>query len=60
MHTRSIKGWKHEHVFLGRRHDRHERRTMCVVALTAAMMVTEIVRENSVSSRLLRAQSSLP
>jgi len=43
MHTRSIEGWKHEHVFLGRRHDRHERRTMCVVALTAAMMVTEIV-----------------
>jgi cation diffusion facilitator family transporter len=43
MHTRSIEGWKHEHVFLGRRHDRHERRTMCVVALTAARMVTEIV-----------------
>ena len=48
MHTRSIEGWKHEHVFLGRRHDRHERRTMCVVALTAAMMVAEIIGGSAV------------
>ena len=43
MHTHSIEPWQHSHVFLGARHDRHERRTWFVVALTAAMMVAEIV-----------------
>lgn len=33
----------HEHVFLGRSHDENARRTLAVVALTAAMMVGEIV-----------------
>jgi cation diffusion facilitator family transporter len=32
----------HEHVFLGSDHDRNERRTWLVIALTAAMMVAEI------------------
>lgn len=43
MHTHSIENWQHEHVFLGERHDRNERRTWLVVALTAVMMVVEIV-----------------
>ena len=43
MHTHSIEPWRHHHAFLGARHDRHERRTWFVVALTAAMMVAEIV-----------------
>ena len=43
MHSHSIEPWQHPHVFLGQRHDRHERRTWFVVALTAAMMVAEIV-----------------
>jgi cation diffusion facilitator family transporter len=43
MHSHSIAHFEHEHVFLGERHQRHERRTMLVVALTAAMMVVEIV-----------------
>jgi cation diffusion facilitator family transporter len=43
MHTHSIEPWQHAHVFLGQRHDRHERRTWFVVALTAAMMVAEII-----------------
>ena len=43
MHSRSIDQWTHDHVFLGSRHDRHERRTWFVVVLTAAMMVGEIV-----------------
>ena len=43
MHTHSIEPWQHAHAFLGQRHDRHERRTWFVVALTAAMMVAEIV-----------------
>ena len=43
MHTRSIEPWQHAHLFLGAKHDRHERRTWFVVALTAVMMVAEIV-----------------
>jgi cation diffusion facilitator family transporter len=43
MHTHSIEPWQHGHVFLGARHDRHERRTWFVVALTAVTMVAEIV-----------------
>lgn len=33
----------HEHVFLGAGHEENERRTWLVIALTAAMMVGEIV-----------------
>lgn len=33
----------HEHVFLGANHDRNARRTWFVIALTASMMVIEIV-----------------
>src|SRR5436853_6813422 len=43
MHTHSIEQWRHSHVFLGEKHEQHERRTWLVVALTAAMMVIEIV-----------------
>lgn len=43
MHSHSIQDWQHDHVFLGQHHDRHERRTWLVVALTSAMMVAEIV-----------------
>jgi len=43
MHSHSIEPWQHSHVFLGAKHDRHERRTWLVVTLTAAMMLAEIV-----------------
>ena len=43
MHSRSLDPWAHEHVFLGAGHARNERRTWLVVALTATMMVAEIV-----------------
>jgi cation diffusion facilitator family transporter len=43
MHSHSLDAWQHSHVFLGARHDRHERRTWGVVALTAVMMVAEII-----------------
>lgn len=43
MHAHSIEDHTHEHVFLGEKHARHERRTWAVVGLTAAMMVAEIV-----------------
>ena len=43
MHSHSLSHWAHEHTFLGARHDERERRTWTVVALTAAMMILEIV-----------------
>lgn len=43
MHTQSIERWSHAHLFLGAKHDQHERRTWAVVALTAVMIVAEIV-----------------
>jgi cation diffusion facilitator family transporter len=42
MHSRTVDNFRHEHVFLGARHDRNERRTWLVVGLTAAMMMGEI------------------
>ena len=39
----AIKGHTHDHVFLGSSHDENARRTLWVVALTAGMMVVEIV-----------------
>lgn len=43
MHTHSVERWQHHHVFLGAGHHRNERRTWIAVALTAVMMVVEIV-----------------
>jgi cation diffusion facilitator family transporter len=43
MHTQSLIRWTHDHAFLGARHADNERRTWLVVALTAAMMVGEIL-----------------
>src|SRR5258705_2656687 len=43
MHSHLPESWPHRHVYLGEKHDRHEKRTWFVVALTAAMMVAEIV-----------------
>jgi cation diffusion facilitator family transporter len=43
MHSHSVERWTHDHVFLGARHARNERRTWFVVALTVVMMVGEIV-----------------
>jgi cation diffusion facilitator family transporter len=43
MHFHSLDRWTHDHVFLGAKHARNDRRTWFVVALTAVMMVGEIV-----------------
>src|SRR5919197_4824430 len=43
MHSHSLDQWTHDHVFLGSRHARNERRTWFVVVLTAIMMVGEII-----------------
>jgi cation diffusion facilitator family transporter len=55
MHSQSLKYWQHEHVFLGQKHARHERRTWLAVALTAAMMVGEIVAGTIFGSMALLA-----
>ncbi len=43
MHSHSIESFRHEHVFLGERHDQNAKRVWTVVGLTAVMMVGEIV-----------------
>ncbi|MBR1126507.1 CDF family Co(II)/Ni(II) efflux transporter DmeF [Bradyrhizobium lablabi] len=55
MHSHSLDQWTHDHVYLGHKHDRHERRTWFVVALTAVMMVGEIVAGTLFGSMALLA-----
>ena len=55
MHSHSLQSWQHEHVFLGKHHDRHERRTWLVVGLTAVTMVAEIVAGTVFGSMALLA-----
>jgi Co/Zn/Cd efflux system component len=42
MHSHTLDEWRHEHVFLGARHEHNERRTWLVVALTGTAMLAEI------------------
>lgn len=55
MHSHSLDRWTHDHVFLGAKHSRNERRTWLVVALTAVMMVGEIVAGSVFGSMALLA-----
>ncbi len=55
MHTHSLEPWTHDHVFLGHRHLRNERRTWFVVAITAVMMVGEIAAGSYFGSMALLA-----
>lgn len=55
MHQQAIEDFRHDHVFLGEEHRRHERRTMAVVGLTAAMMVAEIAGGSIFGSMALLA-----
>src|SRR3954447_10879753 len=55
MHSHSIEPWTHDHVFLGHRHSRNERRTWGVVAITAGMMVGEIAAGSLFGSMALLA-----
>lgn len=50
-----LDAWRHEHVFLGARHTRNERRTWIVVWLTVVMMVGEIVGGHMFGSMALLA-----
>jgi cation diffusion facilitator family transporter len=51
----SAESLKHEHVFLGADHRRNERRVWLVIALTATMMVAEIVAGSVFGSMALTA-----
>ena len=55
MTTQALDHLKHEHVYLGRDHDANARRTMWVVALTAAMMIAEIIAGTLYGSMALLA-----
>jgi cation diffusion facilitator family transporter len=55
MHSHSLDQWTHDHVFLGPKHAHNERRTWLVVALTAIMMVGEIVAGSFFGSMALLA-----
>ena len=55
MHSHSLDQWTHDHVFLGAKHAQNERRTWFVVALTAVMMVGEIVAGSVFGSMALLA-----
>ena len=55
MHSHSLDQWTHDHVFLGPKHARNERRTWVVVVLTAVMMVAEIVAGTLFGSMALLA-----
>src|ERR1700682_1298116 len=55
MHSHSLDQWTHDHVFLGPKHDRNERRTWFVVVLTAVMMVGEIAAGTFFGSMALLA-----
>src|SRR3977135_1740689 len=55
MHSHSVDQWTHDHVFLGPRHSHNERRTWFVVALTAIMMVGEILAGTLFGSMALLA-----
>jgi cation diffusion facilitator family transporter len=55
MHSDSIDQWTHEHVFLGARHQRNERRTWFVVGLTSVMMAGEILAGSLFGSMALLA-----
>jgi cation diffusion facilitator family transporter len=43
MHSETMEGWTHNHVFLGADHARNERRTRIVIGLCCTMMAAEIV-----------------
>jgi cation diffusion facilitator family transporter len=55
MSIRDTDSLAHDHVFLGRDHDANTRRTLWVVALTALMMVGEIVAGTIFNSMALLA-----
>ncbi|MGO8954467.1 MAG: CDF family Co(II)/Ni(II) efflux transporter DmeF [Rhodomicrobium sp.] len=54
-HVHPVEDYRHEHVFLGPRHDENAKRVWAVVALTAIMMTGEIVGGSLLGSMALVA-----
>ena len=42
MNEHDLEAWRHGHDYLSDKHERNERQTRLVIALTAVMMVAEI------------------
>ena len=55
MHGTSPENWQHSHDYLGDGHERNERQTRLVIALTAVMMVAEIAAGSVFNSMALLA-----
>jgi cation diffusion facilitator family transporter len=55
MHGTTPERWQHSHDFLGASHERNERQTRLVIALTATMMVAEIAAGSVFNSMALLA-----
>lgn len=55
MHGTNPDNWQHSHDFLGASHERNERKTRLVIALTASMMVAEIATGSVFNSMALLA-----
>jgi Co/Zn/Cd efflux system component len=55
MHSLNPDQWRHSHDFLPKGQERNERQTRIVIALTAAMMIAEIVAGSVFNSMALLA-----
>lgn len=55
MHSETPERWQHSHDFIPQSHHRNERQTRFVIALTATMMVAEIVAGSRFNSMALLA-----
>jgi cation diffusion facilitator family transporter len=55
QHVHPVDAYRHDHFFLGRRHDENAKRVWAVVALTAVMMIGEIAGGTLLGSMALVA-----
>ena len=55
MHGHPVERWAHQHDFLGAHHERNERRTRVVIALTLVTMVAEVAAGLAFGSMALLA-----
>jgi Co/Zn/Cd efflux system component len=59
MHGTHPETWQHSHDYLSDGHEKNERQTRLVIALTAVMMVAEIAAGTVSNSMALLADGSL-
>jgi cation diffusion facilitator family transporter len=55
LQDRDLDAWQHDHDYLSDKHERNEHQTRLVIALTAVMMVVEIVAGTTFNSMALLA-----